>query len=52
MARMPMTPYGFKLRPVDEVVAAAQAQGLNLYKHARVGQRDQAAHLLAFARRG
>jgi arsenite methyltransferase len=49
MARMPMTPYGFKLRPVDEVVAVAKSAGLTLQDHQRVGVGDGAAHVLVFA---
>jgi SAM-dependent methyltransferase len=49
MARMPMTPYGFTLRPVDEVVAAAKSAGLTLHDHQRVGEGDGAAHVLVFA---
>jgi hypothetical protein len=50
MARMPMTPFGFRLRPVDDVVAVAKSAGLTLQDHRRVGQGDAAAHLLVFAR--
>ena len=50
MARMPMTPFGFKLRPVDEVVAVAKSAGLALQDHRRVGHGDGATHLLVFAR--
>lgn len=50
MARMPMTPFGFRLRPVDEVVAVAKSAGLALQDHRRVGEGDAAAHVLVFAR--
>jgi SAM-dependent methyltransferase len=50
MARMPMTPYGFRLRPVAEVSAAAERAGLTLREDRRSGQGDGAAHLLVFAR--
>ncbi|WP_405491255.1 class I SAM-dependent methyltransferase [Nocardia sp. NBC_00511] len=46
MRRMPYTPYGFILRPVDEVVAAMAAGGLELTGHARVGDGPDAYHLL------
>src|SRR3989442_4941596 len=49
MARMPMTPYGFKLRPVAEVAAAAESAGLALRDDKRSGRGDAAAHLLDFA---
>ena len=50
MARMPMTSYGYRLRPVDEVVAVAKSSGLDLQEHRRAGEGDEAAHLLVFAR--
>jgi SAM-dependent methyltransferase len=49
MARMPMTAYGYRLRPVDDVVAVAQAAGLVLEDHRRAGEGDDATHLLVFA---
>jgi arsenite methyltransferase len=49
MARMPMTPYGYRLRPVEEVIAAAKSAGLDLQDHKRAGEGDAAAHLLVFA---
>ncbi|TMF42387.1 MAG: class I SAM-dependent methyltransferase [Chloroflexi bacterium] len=48
MARMPTTPYGFKLRPVAEITAAAESAGLALRDDKRSGQGDAAAHLLVF----
>jgi arsenite methyltransferase len=50
MARMPMTVYGYRLRPVDDVVEVAKAAGLELQDHRRAGEGDDAAHLLVFAR--
>ena len=50
MAHMPMTAYGYRLRPVDEVVDVAKAAGLVLQDHQRAGEGDDAAHLLVFAR--
>lgn len=50
MARMPTTPYGFTVRPVDEVVSIAKSSGLRLSEHRRAGQGDGAAHLLVFLR--
>jgi arsenite methyltransferase len=49
MARMPMTPYGFRLRPVADVTAAAELSGLALRDNKRSGQGGGAAHLLVFA---
>jgi arsenite methyltransferase len=49
MAQMPMTSYGYRLRPVDDVVAAAKSAGLDLQDHTRAGEGDAAAHLLVFA---
>ena len=50
MGKMPTTPYGFTIRPVPEVVAVAQSEGLALQEHLRVGTGDEAAHLLVFSR--
>ncbi len=50
MRRIPTTPFGFTIRPVDEVVAAAKSAGLSLQDHQRVGQGDEASHLLVFSR--
>ena len=49
MARMPMTAYGYRLRPIDDVVAVAKSAGLVLQDHQRAGEGDEAAHLLVFA---
>ena len=49
MAHMPMTAYGYRLRPVDDVVAVAKSAGLALQDHKRAGEGDAAAHLLVFA---
>jgi SAM-dependent methyltransferase len=50
MSHMPMTPYGFRLRPVAQVTAAAELAGLALRDDKRSGQGAGAAHLLVFAR--
>ena len=50
MARLPTTPFGFAIRPPDEVVGVAKSAGLALQDHRRVGQGNDAAHLLVFAR--
>jgi arsenite methyltransferase len=49
MAHMPMTAHGYRLRPVEEVIAAAKSAGLALKEHKRAGVGDAAAHLLLFA---
>jgi SAM-dependent methyltransferase len=51
MRRIPTTPFGFTIRPVDEVIALAKSVGLALQDHQRVGQGDDASHLLVFTRR-
>ena len=50
MRRIPTTPFGFTIRPVDDVVATAKSTGLSLQDHQRVGQGDAASHLLVFSR--
>src|SRR5260370_27250914 len=50
MAKMPTTPYGFRLRAVAEVTAAAESARLALHDDKRSGQGVGAAHLLVFAR--
>ncbi len=49
MARIPTTPFGFTIRPPDEIAAVAKSAGLALRDHKRVGRGDDAAHLLVFA---
>ena len=49
MAHMPMTAYGYRLRPVDEVVAVSISTGLALQDRRRACEGDTAAHLLVFA---
>jgi arsenite methyltransferase len=50
MAALPTTPYGFRIRPVDEVVAIAARAGLTLGDHRRAGPGERAGHLLVFSR--
>src|SRR6267378_18960 len=50
MRRIPTTPFGFTIRPVDEVIATAKSAGLAVQDHRRVGQGDDASHLLVFTR--
>jgi arsenite methyltransferase len=49
MSHMPMTVHGYRLRPVDDVVAVATSAGLVLQDHRRAGEGDGAAHVLVFA---
>jgi arsenite methyltransferase len=48
MRELPFTPYGFRLRPVSEVVRALGAAGLTLADHRRLGPKDGPAHLRVF----
>jgi ubiquinone/menaquinone biosynthesis C-methylase UbiE len=49
MARMPVTQHGFRLRPVSDVIDALRQAGLTLREHRRVGDTDDAYHLLVTA---
>jgi arsenite methyltransferase len=51
MAAMPFTAHGFRIRPLDDVIATAQLAGLDLVRHDSVGTGDEAYHLLVAARR-
>jgi arsenite methyltransferase len=46
MARLPFTAHGFRLRPVDEVVATLDHVGLTVKDHRRLGEGPRAYHLL------
>jgi hypothetical protein len=46
MRSMPFTEHGFRLRPVEELEAVAEAADLTVSEHRRVGQATQAFHLL------
>lgn len=46
MASMPFTAYGFRIRPVDEVVEVLNRAGLPAIRHERFGNGDEAYHLL------
>jgi SAM-dependent methyltransferase len=50
MAKMPFTPYGFRIRPVEELQDAARAAGLDLVEHARIGDAQRSFHILVFGR--
>jgi arsenite methyltransferase len=50
MARLPFTPHGFRLRPVEQLVSALGGAGLGQVRHERVGQGERAFHLLVAAR--
>jgi arsenite methyltransferase len=49
LARLSFTAYGFRLRPVDELIGVAASAGLDLRDHQRVGDGEDAAHLLVFS---
>lgn len=46
MARMPFTAHGFRLRPVQDVVATAMQAGFFPQEQRRVGDGDDLSHLL------
>lgn len=46
MAGMPFTAYGFRTRPVTDVIDALQRTGLSLQVDRRVGEGDGAYHLM------
>jgi arsenite methyltransferase len=48
MKDLPFTPYGFNLRPVDDVVRQLATAGLTLTDHRRLGPTEGPAHLRAF----
>ncbi len=52
MARLPFTRHGFTLRPVEDVQAALVGAGLDAVKRLRVGDGDDAYHLLVAGRAG
>ncbi|HVK22672.1 MAG TPA: class I SAM-dependent methyltransferase [Actinokineospora sp.] len=47
MAEMPVVAHGFRVRPIDDVVAALAGAGLAVVDHSRVGDGDRAFHLLS-----
>jgi arsenite methyltransferase len=49
MARIPTTPFGFTIRLPEEIALVAKSAGLALQDHRRVGQGEDARHLLVFA---
>jgi SAM-dependent methyltransferase len=49
MRAMPVAPYGFHVRDVDDLVARAGAAGLALSDHERVGEGRRAFHVLVFS---
>jgi arsenite methyltransferase len=46
MAAMPVTAHGFRVRPLDELVALMRQAGFTDVRHERVDERDPAFHLL------
>lgn len=51
MAKLPFTPYGFRIRPVREVVEALERAELTLEEHQGIGQGSSRFHLLVAAPR-
>ena len=51
MAAMPFTAHGFRLRPVDDVIATTRLVGFDALRHDRVGTGDEAYHLLIVSKR-
>jgi arsenite methyltransferase len=50
MARMVVTREGFLIRPVEDVISALKASGLDVAGHLRVGTGDDEVHLLVAVR--
>jgi ubiquinone/menaquinone biosynthesis C-methylase UbiE len=50
MAKMPFTTYGFRIRPVEQLLEAARAAGLELREHDRLGGGPRPFHILVFGR--
>jgi arsenite methyltransferase len=46
MRKMPVTRHGFRIRPVDEVLAALSAAGLTVKDHRKVGSTERFFHLI------
>jgi arsenite methyltransferase len=51
MGKLPFAPYGFRIRPVREVVEALQRAELTLKEHQRIGQGSSGFNVLVAARR-
>jgi arsenite methyltransferase len=47
MARMPFTPYGFRLREISELLDSAREAGLELRSHERIGDGPRPSQILA-----
>ena len=50
MRKMPVTAHGFRIRPVDEVLAALEACGLAVKEHRKVGSTERFFHVILSAR--
>jgi len=50
MAEMPVTRHGFRLRPIDAIVAELEAVGMLAVEHRRIGTGDDEAHMLVAQR--
>jgi arsenite methyltransferase len=46
MRELPFTEYGFRIRPIDQVMSLLEAAGLPVKEDKRVGDGDRAYHLL------
>ena len=46
MAKMPVTAHGFRLRPIPEIIDALRVAGLTVVEDRRVGDDEEAFHLL------
>lgn len=46
MAKMPVTAHGLRLRPIPEVIDALRVAGLTVVEDRRVGEDEEAFHLL------
>jgi arsenite methyltransferase len=51
MRRIPATRYGFRLRPIPEIVSGLEASGFTIVDHRRLGTDELAQHLLVAHRR-
>ena len=46
MAKMPVTAHGFRRRPIPEIIEALRVAGLTVVEDRRVGDGEEAFHLL------
>jgi arsenite methyltransferase len=50
MEKMPFTSYGFRIRPIEQLLEAGRAAGLELREHDRLGDGPRPFHILVFGR--